>query len=105
MPSPFVWRRSLATLVFVATAPLGAQQWLHPDTVGRTNQSMFRVLDQWPAPNETRAANGKPGPKYWQQRVDYVIRVGLDTTTHTVTGSERVTYRNNSPDALGYVWF
>ncbi len=90
---------------WLTVAPVGAQQWLHPDTVGRTNQSMFRVLDQWPAPNETRGANGKPGAKYWQQRVDYVIRVGLDTTTHTVTGSERVTYRNNSPDALGYVWF
>ena len=95
----------LASLVWAVTVPLGAQNWLHPDTAGRTNQSMFRVLDQWPAPNETRAANGKPGPKYWQQRVDYVIRVGLDTTTHAVTGSERVTYRNNSPDALGYVWF
>ncbi|MDZ7632836.1 MAG: hypothetical protein U5K74_16225 [Gemmatimonadaceae bacterium] len=105
MSSPFVWRRSVATLALVAAAPLGAQQWLHPDTVGRTNQSMFRVLDQWPAPNETRAANGKPGPKYWQQRVDYVIRVSLDTVTHTVTGSERVTYHNNSPDELGYLWF
>jgi hypothetical protein len=99
-------RRVMAVLLTVLCAsPALAQQWLHPDTVSRTNQSMFRVLDQWPAPNETRGANGKPGAKYWQQRVDYVIRVSLDTTTHTVTGSERVTYRNNSPDALGYVWF
>jgi len=101
----FSWRRSALLLSVAAAGPLGAQQWLHPDTIGRTNQSIFRVLDQWPAPNEQRTASGKPGVKYWQQRVDYVIRVTLDTTTHTVTGSERVTYRNNSPDALGYLWF
>ena len=105
MPFMFVCRRTAFAAALVATIPLGAQQWLHPDTAGRTNQSMFRVLDQWPAPNEMRAANGKPGPKYWQQRVDYAIHVTLDTTVHTVSGSERVTYHNNAPDALGYLWF
>ena len=105
MPFPFDWRRTLAAAALLSAMPAGAQQWLHPDTVSRTNQSMFRVLDQWPAPNESRTASGRPGTKYWQQRVDYVIRVGLDTTTHTVTGSERVTYHNNSPDPLGYLWF
>ena len=61
MPALFVSRRILILpAVLAAAAPVGAQQWLHPDTVGRTNQSMFRVLDQWPAPNETRGANGKP---------------------------------------------
>jgi Peptidase family M1 domain len=105
MSSRFVWRRALVVAALAAAAPLHAQQWLHPDTVGRTNQSMFRVLDQWPAPNEQRGANGKPGTRYWQQQVDYVIRVALDTTTHTVTGSERITYHNNAPDALNYLWF
>jgi hypothetical protein len=81
-----------------------AQQWLNPDTAGRTNRSIFRALEGMAPPNEMRAANGKPGPKYWQQRVDYVIRVSVDTTSHRVTGSERVTYRNNSPDALSYLW-
>jgi Peptidase family M1 domain len=100
-----VCRRILAAATLALSVPLRAQQWLHPDTTGRTNQSMFRVLDQWPAANEYRGANGKPGAKYWQQRVDYVIRVALDTTTHTVTGSERVTYHNNAPDALQYLWF
>ena len=105
MPFPSVSRRILVTAALLAAVPASAQQWLHPDTIARTNQSMFRVLDQWPAPNETRSASGKPGSKYWQQQVDYAIRVAVDTTTHTVTGSERVSYHNNSPDALGYLWF
>ena len=49
--------------------------------------------------------SGSPGPRYWQQRVDYVIKASLDTVTHAVTGTEHVTYHNNSPDVLPYLWF
>ena len=48
----------------------------------------------------TRAANGAPGAKYWQNRSDYRIRVALEPTTRTVRGEETVTYTNNSPDTL-----
>jgi hypothetical protein len=51
-----------------------------------------------------RTASGSPGPDYWQQRVDYVIRASLDTVAQTVTGEERITYTNNSPDTLRYLW-
>lgn len=84
-------------------APRGPQ-WLNADTSKKVNQSNFRALEEFPAPNEYRNAAGGPGPKYWQQQVDYVIRTTLDTVEHKVTGSERITYRNNSPDKLGYVW-
>ncbi|MBW3660673.1 MAG: M1 family metallopeptidase [Gemmatimonadetes bacterium] len=57
-----------------------------------------------PAPNAYRAATGRPGPGYWQQRVDYDIRATLDPTTHTITGSETITYANRSPDTLAYLW-
>jgi hypothetical protein len=86
-------------------APLSAQQWLNAPPNPRTNQSTFRALEEWPAPNEMRNAAGSPGPKYWQQRVDYVIKASLDTVKQAVTGSERVTYHNNSPDRLKYLWF
>jgi hypothetical protein len=86
-------------------APAGAQKWLNADSTAKTNQSSFRPIDEWPDPNEQRTASGAPGPKYWQQRVDYVIRAALDTVAHAVTGSERVTYHNNSPDRLSYLWF
>jgi hypothetical protein len=96
---------SLVTVSAMAPAPAVAQQWLNAPPNPRTNQSNFRALEEWPAPNEYRNAAGKPGPRYWQQRVDYAIQARLDTTTHTVTGTERVTYHNNSPDRLEYLWF
>ncbi len=84
---------------------VSAQVWLNADTAKKVNQSSFRALEDWPAPNDLRRASGAPGTKYWQQQVDYVIKVSLDTTTHRVNGSEVVTYHNNSPDKLTYLWF
>jgi hypothetical protein len=57
-----------------------------------------------PTPNEYRTASGAPGPKYWQQRVDYNIKCELDEPNLTLKGSETVTYYNNSPDVLTYLW-
>ncbi len=54
--------------------------------------------------NEYRSASGQPGPAYWQNRVDYKIVATLDTAEHTVKGSEVITYKNNSPDALKFLW-
>ncbi|MDQ3844020.1 MAG: M1 family peptidase, partial [Bacteroidota bacterium] len=58
-----------------------------------------------PTPNEYRTASGAPGPKYWQQRADYNIKCDLDEKNLRLTGSETITYFNNSPDALHYLWF
>ena len=57
-----------------------------------------------PTPNEYRTASGAPGPKYWQQRCDYDIKCDLDENKLKLTGSETVTYYNNSPDVLRYLW-
>src|SRR6201984_120256 len=57
-----------------------------------------------PTPNEYRTASGAPGPKYWQQRCDYDIKCELDENNLKLTGSETVTYYNNSPDVLTYMW-
>ncbi|MEK6255205.1 MAG: hypothetical protein N2B05_10950, partial [Gemmatimonadales bacterium] len=89
-------------LGFAGTA--NAQSWLHPDEEGRTNQSIFRAIDEWPDANRYRGASGAPGPEYWQQQVDYVIETTLDTAEHVVSGSERIAYHNNSPDVLDYLW-
>jgi len=85
-------------------SPPQGPRWLNADTSKKTNQSNFRTLEEWPAPNEYRTGSGGPGPKYWQQKVDYVIRTTLDTAAHRVTGSERITYHNNAPEKLGYIW-
>ncbi|WP_316735342.1 M1 family metallopeptidase [Pedobacter aquatilis] len=57
-----------------------------------------------PTPNEQRTASGAPGVKYWQQRADYNIKCTLDEKNLLLTGSETVTYTNNSPDPLTYIW-
>ncbi|HLX90881.1 MAG TPA: M1 family metallopeptidase, partial [Puia sp.] len=57
-----------------------------------------------PTPNEYRTASGAPGPKYWQQRCDYNIQCKLDEDKQWLTGTETVTYFNNSPDLLTYLW-
>lgn len=58
----------------------------------------------FPTPNEYRTASGAPGPKYWQQRCDYDIKCELDEKNLKLNGSETVTYFNNSPDILTYLW-
>jgi len=58
----------------------------------------------FPTPNEYRTASGAPGPRYWQQRCDYDIRCELDEKNLMLKGAETVTYFNNSPDVLTYLW-
>ncbi|WP_140938194.1 M1 family metallopeptidase [Sphingobacterium lumbrici] len=55
-------------------------------------------------PNIFRTASGAPGAMYWQQKADYVIDVEIDDENQVLTGSETITYFNNSPDPLSYLW-
>src|SRR5699024_532888 len=50
------------------------------------------------------SANGAPGPDYWQNRADYAIKATLDTTAHKVSGKVKITYTNNSPHDLEFLW-
>ena len=95
-------------LLLLSASPLAAQQLISgqaPDDSARSlgDVSPFRRLDL-PTPNTIRTGAGAPGADYWQQRVDYVIRASLDTAAQRVTGEERITYTNNSPDTLRYLW-
>src|SRR5688500_1789607 len=68
-------------------------------------QRKFEQLDQLlPTPNEYRSGSGSPGPRYWQQKADYVITGELNDDNQSITGSETITYHNNSPDVLKYLW-
>lgn len=65
----------------------------------------FRQLDEvLPTPNDYRTASGAPGHRYWQQKVDYSIDVELNENEQKIVGSEQITYTNNSPDTLKYLW-
>ena len=69
------------------------------------NQNQFQQLGEvLPTPNNYRTASGAPGHEYWQQKVDYDMRVTLDDENQRISGSETITYVNNSPDALPYLW-
>jgi hypothetical protein len=67
------------------------------------DSSHFRALNL-PAPNEYRTGSGRPGPKYWQQRVDYRIAATLDPAKNELRGRETIHYVNHSPGALPYLW-
>ena len=54
--------------------------------------------------NDFRSASGEPGPKYWQNRADYKINCTLDTATNILNGDVEITYTNNSPDNLKFIW-
>ncbi|MBT4053019.1 MAG: M1 family peptidase, partial [Bacteroidetes Order II. Incertae sedis bacterium] len=98
----------LLLVLFFATGSVSvsyAQNWRNIDgDIKAKNHSMFRPIEDWPDPNEYRNASGAPGYQYWQQRADYVIRASLDTQSQSIIGSERITYHNNSPDELGFLW-
>ncbi len=68
------------------------------------NNRFEQMGTQLPTPNTYRTASGAPGKDYWQNRVDYDIKAELDEEKRTLTGSETVTYFNNSPDELRYIW-
>ena len=69
------------------------------------NLNKFRQLKQELAtPNVYRTASGAPGHQYYQQKADYDIQVTLDDKKQTITGKETITYHNNSPDELRYLW-
>tara|TARA_R110002167_G_scaffold69027_3_gene194763 strand:+ start:566 stop:2836 length:2271 start_codon:yes stop_codon:yes gene_type:complete len=72
---------------------------------GHYNQSKFKQLyEEFSTPNTYRSASGAPGPDYYQQQADYVMNIRLDDKNAKIFGEETITYTNNSPDDLGYLW-
>ena len=68
-------------------------------------QGKFEQLDYLlPTPNEFRSGSGAPGPKYWQQKADYTIDAEIDEQANQLNGKETITYYNNSPETLSFLW-
>lgn len=90
-------------ICFVLTTAIAKAQYLNnpgSNHGNRFEQLSFLLAD----PNEYRTASGAPGPKYWQQRADYDITCELDEANLLLTGTETITYYNNAPDVLTYLW-
>jgi len=63
-----------------------------------------QLKQEFATPNRYRTASGAPGPEYWQQRADYTMNIRLDDDARRLYGDETITYFNNSPDVLNYLW-
>lgn len=74
-------------------------------TPGHYNESKFKQLyEEFSTPNTYRSASGAPGPDYYQQRADYKMEIELDDKNAKLHGEETITYYNNSPDDLEFLW-
>jgi hypothetical protein len=96
------------TLFFILPAILFAQEkatTVTPKQSGKYDTNKFsQMYDLLATPNMFRNAAGAPGPAYYQQQADYKIDIELDDKNAKLNGSETVTYYNNSPDNLDYLW-
>ena len=98
-------RRILLALCAFTLLPIST---LHADAIKQTKgnfEDKFRQLDEvLPTPNVYRNAAGEPGHQYWQQQVDYTIAARLIEDQRRLEATQDITYYNNSPDTLKYLW-
>lgn len=94
--------KSLVVVLFFLSAQLGyAQEKTESKYVP---EEAFGPLFYTQNGNEYRSASGAPGPKYWQNKVDYHVSASLDEATSKITATVTITYKNNSPEKLPYLW-
>ena len=95
-------RKIFSATVLSALALASMAQVANPEN---TDKSKFRQMYQeFATPNVYRTAGGAPGHGYYQQKADYVMNITLDDAKQIITGEETITYYNNSPDKLEYLW-
>ena len=97
---------AFASVLFLFVAVGFAQEEVTKEKEpGHNNQSKFKQLyEEFATPNTYRSASGAPGPDYYQQQADYVMDIRLDDKNAKIFGQETITYTNNSPDDLEYLW-
>ncbi len=92
---------STLVLIFVFVMPFSQEA----NAQGHTNQNKFRQLyDELATPNVYRTASGAPGPAYYQQQADYDMDITIDDENQILYGDQVITYTNNSPETLTYLW-
>ncbi|MEZ4970001.1 MAG: M1 family metallopeptidase [Flavobacteriaceae bacterium] len=94
------------SLLFLCAAVMVAQEEVRNEREpGHLNQNKFKQLyEEFATPNTYRSASGAPGPDYYQQQADYKMDIELDDKNARIYGSETITYTNNSPDDLSFLW-
>ena len=103
---------TLCVVCLIWILPTHAQTPQNPETNsatpkqrGHSNTNKFRQMyEEFSTPNIFRTASGAPGPQYYQQQADYVMDIELDDDKAKLYGNETITYTNNSPDPLEFLW-
>jgi hypothetical protein len=101
---------SLSLAFLTIASSVNAQQRTPPPPEAAAPNTNYDYHETFGVPffnkngSEYRAADGAPGPKYWQNRADYQLSAKLNDETNEITGSEVLTYTNNSPQKLGFLW-
>ena len=92
--------------IFVLTAFfLSGQAEENYNKKSQFNNNKFKQLyEEFSSPNKFRTSSGAPGPEYYQQKVDYNMEIELDEENDILYGKSLITYQNNSPDDLEYLW-
>jgi Peptidase family M1 domain len=92
-------------LLFILCAAAAGQNGLFAQEASKYDHKEAFAPFFYPAfGDEVRSASGSPGPKYWQNSADYKINATLDDVNHGITGTVTITYKNNSPEKLPFVW-
>ena len=94
--------KTLAFVIFLGILNSNAQE-VKPTSIYNYNDAFANNFYTKNA-TETRSASGQPGAKYWQNRADYSLSATLNESLNEIVGSEILTYTNNSPDKLGFLW-
>ena len=95
----------ILTAIFLVAGMGFSQEEEEVRDPGHYNNNSFKQLyEEFSTPNQYRSASGAPGPQYYQQQADYVMDIVLDDKNKKLSGFETITYTNNSPDVLEYLW-
>ncbi|TYA53214.1 M1 family metallopeptidase [Formosa maritima] len=95
----------ILSVLFISANSFAQEQEQPTRKPGHTNNNKFKQLyDEFSTPNMFRTASGAPGPAYYQQQADYKMDIVLDDKNAKISGFETITYTNNSPDPLKYLW-
>ena len=93
------------SLLFISASVLAQNEEKSERKPGHVNNNKFKQLyDEFATPNMFRTGSGAPGPAYYQQQADYKMDIEIDDVNAKLSGYETITYSNNSPDELRYLW-
>jgi len=100
-----VFKLLFLTILFISANAFSQDQEQPERQQGHTNSNKFKQLyDEFSTPNRFRTGSGAPGSDYYQQQADYKMDIEIDDEKATLSGIETITYTNNSPDELRYLW-